>query len=201
MMPDHVADLVVPRLLKGITKEAPQVRLDLTPWRGPATINEDLARSIDLLIACVERDLAGFDRQSLFSDTEAIAVRRGHPAGRRLGKLSAFLKARHVAVVGRGQTEDPVDGWLREEGIERRIALVVPTYLQALHIAARSDLVAFVPRRLIEALASPLRLLTVRPPVDPGTYEEFMFHPSRARNDPGSLWLRDHLLRIGRSLG
>ena len=35
------------------------------------------------------------------------------------------------------------------KGIERRIALVVPGYIEALHVAARTDLVAFVPRRLI----------------------------------------------------
>ena len=61
-------------------------------------------------------------------------------------------RARHVAVVIRGQSEDLIDSWLRAKGIERRIALVVPGYIEALHVAARTDLVAFVPRRLIGAL-------------------------------------------------
>lgn len=200
MMPDHVVDLVMPPLVERVGAQAPRVRLDAAPWRGPASMTAELARAIDLVIACTGEAFAGFHRQRLFADTEAIAVRHDHPDGARLKRREAFVDARHVAVVGRGQREDPVDAWLREKGIERRIALVVPGYLQALHIVARTDLVAFVPRRLIEMLAGPLSLAAVAPPIDPGTYEEFMFHPTRAQVDPGSIWLRNLVIEIGRGL-
>jgi DNA-binding transcriptional LysR family regulator len=89
---------------------------------------------------------------------------------------------------------------MRSKGIERRIALVVPSYIEALHVAARTDLVAFVPRRLIAALARPLSLGTIAPPLDPGIDEQYMFTPTRAQMDPGSIWLRSLMLRIGREL-
>ncbi len=122
------------------------------------------------------------------------------PAGRRLARLPAFLEARHVAVVGRGHREDPVDTWLRGKGVARRIALVVPSYLQALHTVACTDLVAFVPSRLIESLAGPLSLAAVAPPIDPGIDEGFMFYPTRLQGDPASIWLRGLVLAIGRGL-
>ena len=100
----------------------------------------------------------------------------------------------------RGRNEDPIDSWLRSKGIERRIALVVPSYLEALHVTARTDLVAFVPRRLIAALSKPLSLLTVTPPLDPGIDEQFLFYPTRAQMDPGSIWLRKLVLETGREL-
>jgi DNA-binding transcriptional LysR family regulator len=200
MMPDHVVDLVMPQLLGQIGKEAPGVRLTVAPWRGLATAAPELARSVDLIIACTDGKIRGFERQRLFGDTEAMAVRRGHKLRRRLHTLDGFLKARHVAVVGRGQREDPVDTWLREHGVERQIAVTVPSYLQALHVAARTDLAAFIPKRLIEALAGWLSLAMVPSPIDPGIYEEFMFHPARAEADPGSVWLRTHVLRVGRAL-
>ena len=112
----------------------------------------------------------------------------------------AFLAARHVAVVIRGQSEDLIDSWLRPKGIERRIALVVPGYIEALHVTARTDLVAFVPRRLIGALAKQLSLVTVTPPLDPGIDEQFLFYPTRAQMDPGSIWLRNIMLGIGREM-
>jgi len=65
---------------------------------------------------------------------------------------------------------------------------------------ARTDLVAFVPRRLIAALAKPLSLVAVTPPLDPGIDEQFMFHPTRAQFDPGSIWLRHLMLQTGRGL-
>ena len=100
----------------------------------------------------------------------------------------------------RGQNEDLIDGWLRSKGIERRIALVVPGYIEALHVVARTDLVAFVPGRLIAALAKPLSLVAVTPPLDPGIDEQFMFYPTRAQFDPGSIWLRKLMLETGRGL-
>ena len=77
----------------------------------------------------------------------------------------------------------------------------MPGYIEALHVAARTDLVAFVPRRLIAALAKQLSLKTVAPPLDPGIDEQHMFYPTRAQFDPGSIWLRKLMLETGRETG
>jgi DNA-binding transcriptional LysR family regulator len=199
MMPDLAVELLMPPLMEKITQAAPNVTIDVVPWRGPAIFTPEFARTIDLVISIGDA-FKGFHRQRLYTDSDALAVRRGHPAGARLKKRDAFLKARHVAVVIRGQNEDLIDGWLRSKGIERRIALVVPGYIEALHVAARTDLVAFVPRRLIGALAKQLSLVTVTPPFDSGTDEQFLFYPTRAQMDPGSIWLRKLMLETGREL-
>jgi DNA-binding transcriptional LysR family regulator len=67
-------------------------------------------------------------------------------------------------------------------------------------VTARTDLVAFVPRRLIAALGRQLSLKTVAPPLDPGIDEQYMFYPIRAQMDPGSIWLRRLMLETGREL-
>jgi DNA-binding transcriptional LysR family regulator len=199
-MADHVADLVVPVLVTRLATEAPSVSLDVLPWQSPSSMKFERLRSIDLLISCSSDELAGFERVALFGDTEAVVVRRGYTSASRLKNLGTFLDSRHVAVVGRGRTEDPVDTWLREENLRRRIALVVPSYLQALHVVARTDLVAFVPKRLAESLAEPLSLAVLKPPVDPGKYVEFLFYPRRGLQDPGSIWLRRLVLEIAERL-
>jgi DNA-binding transcriptional LysR family regulator len=190
---DHLADLVVPGIVRRMGAEAPYARLEVLPWESPFAMTPERLRSIDLCTSCSTADLPGFDRTPLFTDTEAVVVRRAHPLAARLGSLRTFAEARHIAV-----TRDPLDAWLRTQGIERRIALTVPSYLQALHAAAASDLVAFVPKRLAEALAVPLSLAIVRPPVDPGTYQEFLFYPLRREGDAASRWLRDIVIDIGR---
>jgi DNA-binding transcriptional LysR family regulator len=199
MMPDLAVELLMPRLMAKVTQAAPNIRIDVVPWRGPAIFHAEFARTIDMVIS-IGNAFKGFHRQLLYTDSDALAVRRGHPLGTRLKALDAFLRARHVAVILRGQAEDLIDTWLRSKGIERRIALVVPSYIEALHVAARTDLVAFVPRRLIAALARPLSLGTIAPPLDPGIDEQYMFTPTRAQMDPGSIWLRSLMLRIGREL-
>src|SRR6201990_957224 len=199
MMPDLAVELLVPPLMQKVSRLAPNVRLDIVPWRGPAIFHAEFARTIDLVISIGDA-FKGFHRQLLYTDHDALAVRRGHPAGPKLKRRDAFLDARHVAVVIRGANEDLIDTWLRGKDIERKIALVVPGYIEALHVAARTDLVAFVPRRLIAALSTQLSLKTVTPPFDPGIDEQYMFHPTWAQMDPGSIWLRRIMLSIGREM-
>jgi DNA-binding transcriptional LysR family regulator len=199
MMPDLAVELLMPPLMEKVTKQAPGVTIDVVPWRGPAIFNAEFARTIDLVISIGDA-FKGFHRHRLYVDSDALAVRKDHPAGARLKKRDAFLAARHVAVVIRGQSEDLIDRWLHTKGIERRIALVVPGYIEALHVTARTDLVAFVPRRLIAALATQLSLKIVTPPFDPGNDEQHMFYPTRAQFDPGSIWLRKLMLETGRGL-
>ncbi|TKT70388.1 LysR family transcriptional regulator [Afipia massiliensis] len=199
MMPDLAVELLMPPLMKKLDATAPGVRIDVVPWRGPAIFTAEFARTIDMVISIGDA-FKGFHRQLLYTDSDALAVRQGHPAGARLKNRDTFLKARHVAVIIRGQSEDLIDTWLQTKKLERRIALVVPSYIEALHVAARTDLVAFVPRRLIAALSKQLSLVTVAPPIDPGIDEQFMFYPTRAQMDPGSIWLRSIMLGIGREL-
>lgn len=199
MMPDLAVELLMPPLMARIGKIAPNVRIDVVPWRGPAIFTAEFARTIDIVIS-IGNAFSGFHRQLLYTDSDALAVRRGHPVGAGLKRRDAFLDAQHVGVVIRGASEDLIDTWLRSKGIERRFALVVPGYLEALHVAARTDLVAFVPRRLIAALSKQMSLAAITPPLDPGIDEQYMFYPTRAQMDPGSVWLRNVLLGIGKEM-
>ena len=196
MMPDLVVETLIPSLLARVSAEAPEVRLDVVPWRDPATLSDELARSLDVAICCTADVLTGFHRQRLYTDTDVLAVRRGHPVGARLAHMRHFLAARHVAVIGTDRTTDYIDAWLRDQGIERRIALTVPSYLQALRVAAQTDLVAFVPSRLVAALRGPLALQVLRPPLDPGVDVQVMAFPRRAHADPASIWLRTLIAEI-----
>ena len=199
MMPDLAVELLMPRFMEKITKAAPNVRIDVVPWRGSSIFTPDFARTIDMVIS-LGNAFNGFHRQHLYTDRDALAVRRGHPAGNKLKKREAFLAARHVAVIIRGANEDLIDPWLRARNIERKIALVVPGYIEALHVTARTDLVSFVPRRLIAALSKQLSLATIEPPLDPGVDEQYMFYPTRAQMDPASIWLRRLMLETGKEM-
>lgn len=199
MMPDLAVELLIPPLMRKLDAVAPAITIEVVPWRGPAILTAEFARTLDIVISIGDA-FKGFHRQQIYTDSDALAVRQGHPVGARLKNSDVFFEARHVAVVIRGQNIDLIDDWLRTKGLERHIALVVPSYIEALHVAARTDLVAFVPRRLIRAVEKPLKLATVSPPIDPGIDRQFMFYPTRAQMDPGSIWLRKLIGEISREL-
>jgi DNA-binding transcriptional LysR family regulator len=176
---DNAADLLLPSLWAKLQHQAPKVRIEIQPWRGSGVAAHDLARSVDVAIGCMPGSFPGFYRQPLFTDRDACAARRGNPHLRGISRRARFLEAKHVAVIVYGMREDPVDTWLREEGCQRNVALTVPNYLQALHVVARSDLLAVIPERLIRAYARELKLRAKTVPLDVGTFEEYLLHPAR----------------------
>jgi DNA-binding transcriptional LysR family regulator len=201
LMSDYASGVVLAPLLLRLRREAPGVRVEVRPWRGRRGDVLEAARAADAALTCETDTPGGFHRQRLFTDRDACAVRRGHPKLRRLGDVGEFLAAEHVAVAEREFSEDPVDTWLRREGRPRRIALEVPHYLHALHLVARTDLLAVIPERLVRAYARALGLLVVAVPLDVGTFDEHLLHPSRTHADPGCAWFRGALRAVGDSLG
>ena len=195
---DNACDLLLPPLLRRLRGAGPGIRIELRPIAAGDDAFQ-LAQSVDAAVACVPAAFPGFYRQRLFRDRDVCAFRRGHPLARRLRERSAFLAARHVAVAPAGR-EDPVDAWLRDEGVSRTIAVTVPHYAQALHVAAASDLVAVVPERLVRAYAGALRLRALPTPLDAGTFEEYLLHPPRTHDDAGCRWLRGLVKEVGAAL-
>jgi DNA-binding transcriptional LysR family regulator len=200
LFPDLVVQLLLPQVMNKIERQAPRVAIEVLPWRGPDGMTAEFTRSLDLITSFAPDAYKGFHRLTLYKDSDAVAVRKDHPARKHLSKREAFFAAKHVAVAGRGQREDIIDFWLRGKGLERQVALTVPTYVEALHVISRSDLVAFVPRRLIASLAKQLSLAAIDPPVDPGTDEQFLFYPARAQHDAGSIWLRNLVMETAREM-
>src|ERR1700744_6172716 len=90
MMAALVVELLMPPLMAKISRTAPNVTIDVVPWRGPTVFTAEFARTIDLVIS-IGNAFGGFHRQLLYTDSDALAVRREHPAGARLKKLEVFL--------------------------------------------------------------------------------------------------------------
>ena len=200
MIPDIIAELLLPLIATRVGREAPGVRLEVVPSRASATMTSEFARSLDLIVSCLPDGYPGFHRQLMYEDCDALAVRKDHPLGKRLTDPDTFFGARHIAVVGRGATDDMIDAWLRTKNLSRTVVLTVPGYIQALHVVSQTDLIAWVPRRLIAALSKQLALITIEPPIDPGLDKQFMFYPTRAQVDAGSIWLRNLVLETGRGM-
>jgi DNA-binding transcriptional LysR family regulator len=168
---DYASDLLLPSLRKQLQHEAPSISIRVQHGGVVRADPFELAHAVDVAIACVPNSFNGFYQQRLFTDRDACALRRGNSIADQISCEAEFLKLKHVAVVGREFTEDPVDTWLHEEGHQRNIALTVPHYLQALHVVAQSDLIAVIPERLIRAYSTVLDLDVLPVPLDAGTFD------------------------------
>ena len=72
---DNASDLLLPPLLKRLQKEAPNVSIRVQPGRANMPDSFELARLLDVAVACVPNKFKGFYQQHLFKDRDACAVR------------------------------------------------------------------------------------------------------------------------------
>ena len=189
-IPDVVAATLLAPLIEAMAREAPGCRIDLIPWPRPG---DPVIATLDFAISTDTVLFAGLRMAPLFDDHDVLAVHVGQPATWR--QVLEMLDAPHVAVVGAGATSDPVDDWLAGQGLHRRIAAVVPHYLQALMAVARTDLVAILPSRLIAAYGPKLDVRAVELPIEQSIDRHMLFSPVERDADPASVWLRDLIQR------
>lgn len=96
---DNLATRVIPGLLKKLSKEAPNVKIQMKPWGR--TSFDDLANGqLDLIVNLVDVDRANFYQQKL-SDIQVCAlVRKNHPLTKNKNhSLEDFLNYSFVKVI------------------------------------------------------------------------------------------------------
>lgn len=138
--------------------------------------------------------------QLLFRDRFVGAARQNHPLFAEPITPERYAACGHVTASRRGAWTGPVDDALHVIGLQRRVVVVVPSFLDALTIACRSDLIALVPQSCVRgAEATPHIARTFGLPVaTPELVISAMWHP-RLHADPGHCWLRQMLVSACRT--
>jgi DNA-binding transcriptional LysR family regulator len=160
LMADAPAAAVLVALQAKLGRTAPGITLALLPWAGATDALARLHRGDADLVASVLPPLgAPLHQRRLLEERYLIAMRPGHPAATAFD-LAHWLAYPHILVSGHGGTETPLDAQLAEQGLVRRIGMVVPSFLMVPPLLAGSDLIAMLPTRCVPAGAT----LTLRPP-------------------------------------
>lgn len=192
--PDLFDLLVLPALVARLAAEAPRADLAMVPAQPPFERRLE-AGDLDLAIVPVgvlaEEHSPSLVRRTILGGTYHCYLRRDHPA---LADgpldLDRYVALPHVLVSPTGSGSGPIDRMLAELGLERRIALRVPTFAVAPRVVARTDLVLTAPDRLASTLGE-LAVVAVPAPLSiPDHGVAMLWHP-RVGADPGHRWLRD----------
>lgn len=191
----HVLGVVLDGLLQS---QAPNISLNFMP-NVPA--DPDLVRegSIDLAIGVYTNLHPEIRIQKLFDESFVCVVRRDHPSVRSRLSLERYADLGHVQIAPRGRAGGVVDDALAAKGMRRRVLRRVPFFYAGLTLAARTDLILTVPRRLAmcEAERHGLRILDLPLPLSPYPITQ-IWHP-RSEADPGHRWFRATVAEAARS--
>ena len=187
---DYGALTVLADATRHISQAAPGVGIEIASW-SEATLERLENGALDAALY-PEADLPqDFHFKSLFRDDYVLVADESHlPQGRL--SFERFLNRRRIVMLypdGRLTLSDDVLGDFGAPS--SLIVLKTPYFTSAMWALPGSDLVAVLPRRVADRLASvtSLRLISVPENVSPFNYR-LIWH-ARAHRDPGHRWLRD----------
>lgn len=186
----------LPALLERLARSAPRVRIEVQQLRQEEIGDALAAGEIDLAIGFLPELTGALVQRRLFRDRYVCLGRAEHPGVGARVSLAQFLAASHVLVSAEGSAHEIVERTLREQGLERRIALRVPHFMVVPMILARTDLIVIVPLRLAQALSKFGRFKTLGLPVDIPRLDVKVHWHERFDQDPGNRWLRELVIEL-----
>nr|WP_027574586.1 LysR family transcriptional regulator [Bradyrhizobium sp. WSM1743] len=197
--PDAVLVSAIGPLLRSIATAAPNVDIGLIhlmpvprggaigePWQQSLEMLE--RRELDIAMLPLPAVSPRFEARRLYEEEFVLAMRKGHPLAK-APTHAAFARSQHLLVSLSGEPRGFVDEMLAKRGLERRIASTVPNFMMALVQLSGSDLIAALPRRLVEHHAGRFGLVFVELPFarKPDTIRAIA--TKAAMKDAGIAWL------------
>lgn len=199
---DYAAAVLIQPALRGLTADAPNVRINVEPL--PDDVLDGL-RSLryDLLVWPLQLPLPGlleFPNSTLFTDEFVAVVDEDNELVEVPLSAKSLAAMPAVRVVGPGRGKVAAEAKLEELGLAQQTAVTVESFALALRMVCGTDLVTLTQRRLFEQVASAYRLREVPLDLPGATLAEAMFwHPRHVR-DPAHQWLRTRLITVAAGL-
>jgi DNA-binding transcriptional LysR family regulator len=151
----------------------------------------------DLIITPAEHVSADHPTELLFEERHVVAGWAGNPLVQ--GPLSeeAFLAAGHVAVeIGRLRPTSFAEKFLREQGKERRIEVLVSSFAVAPEMLVNTSRLAVMHERLAQAYAERIAIRFVEMPFAFPIMREMLQYNRTRSEDAGLRWLMDLIKQV-----
>jgi DNA-binding transcriptional LysR family regulator len=181
----------VPRLAQLLANQMPHARLRVVGIDAMIAMGGLASTEIDVALG-VSDAAPGIHRTPMYEEHTVLVARANHPrVGRRVTK-SDLEALRHVDVhVAVGKPSRDVARRYAQRGIERDVAVIVPTFTAAAAVVAATDLVATLPKSLVDVLGPGLGLRAIDSPVRTPPITISLAWHTRTNLDPAMRTFRD----------
>jgi DNA-binding transcriptional LysR family regulator len=186
--PDAIAILMMPVVLKVIQGNAPNIDVALRYVLRDAAFAELDAQTIDIAAIPAGEIPARFASKVVFEDGFLVAARKGHPFAAE-PTLERFCEMQHVIVATAGDSRSFVDEVLASKGLSRRVAMVAPSFMLLFAVLAETDLIAVLPKGLLDVHGARFGLVAVESPLPMRNFQLCAVVPKVAMLDAGVKWL------------
>lgn len=196
-MSDYSEYIIMPHLLKIIATSAPGITIQTHPIEGGNLGKAILKRKIDLAIGNIPFLSDGSRSQRLLSDHFVCMVRQNHPTIKDKLDMKHFLEYGQITLNPRARAfRSPVDDYLNEEGLKRRVVMRIPNALALPALVEDTDFIAIVPFRIAKRFCEIYDLKQLDFPIEISPITIKQYWHERVHKEPGHQWLRQTLYNI-----
>ncbi|MFU0822199.1 DNA-binding transcriptional regulator, LysR family [Pseudomonas lundensis] len=195
-MSDYGAAIVLPKLLRQLRADAPNTTLVVTQDSRHGMLEQIAQGKIDLALGVFPNLSADISSEVLFEETFSCLLDRSTlPANGQLD-LDNYLLRPHISVSVDGCSNGEIDRLLRDEGLQRRIAVSVPHWRTAPSMISNTDLILTVATRTLDNALLDEELVSLSPPLPIPPFPFVQLWHNRFGEDPAHRWLREQVRQV-----
>lgn len=187
---DYAQRIIVGGLIRELRCAAPRVRVKISNIESASLVRRMQEGEISLALTSNGYVPEGLLSTALFNERYVCVAARPLTEGAGTLPLQALVAHDFLVVSPAVPSFDgSAERWFVHQRLQRRVVASVPSFFMALEYLRQSDLVAFIPSRLLPCDG------LIEVPLDkypPGFQVVAAYHPS-AISDPLLTWVLDHL--------
>lgn len=187
---DHAQRIIVGELIRALRKVAPRTRVKVANIESATLVRRMQQGEIDVAFTSNGYVPEGLVSTPLFTERYVCVASRPLAEGHAALSLQALVAHDFIVVSpGSPSFDGSAGGWFEQQGLRRRVVASVPSFFMAQEYVRQSDMVAFMPSRLLPCEG------LVEVPLEkypPGYEVVAACHPA-AMSDPLLTWLLDHI--------
>lgn len=188
---DLLGRLFLPGIARALFREAPRATFEVVHLSPAQTVDALEADRCDLALSMGLTHGSSILRQGLIPDRMVCVMRKGHPATRGRFDIPRLLALQHLRVSISPVDSRFVDDALARLGLRRQVAANLPHWLVVPEVLRQTDLVAVMPERLADVLASTMDGFARRDlPLAETRFEWSLYWHRRHEGSAQHSWLR-----------
>lgn len=218
-MSDYAALTLLPPIAHKINEVASNINLRIFPLSRLDLVDHLDNGQVEMAVGWFGSLPAHMRRMPVLVETETLVVRKDHPLTREEVTMERLFAFPYVVVELSGSGERPADGFIDEQGVERRVwierlllerengatglvgrvAISLPHYSAVANLVAQSEMIATLPRSIAIREAARESLAILELPYDPLRVKiETVWH-ERGDRDQGLQWFVEMLRVVANS--
>ena len=198
-MRDVVASVLLPGLMRTVTRTAPQIDISIVRAERRELERELSAGTLDAAIDVLLPLPEEIRRERLGVEWMTVVARRRHPRVRARLDLDTYLAEEHILVSSRRRGLSAEDFELARHNLRRRVRLRCQNFFAACRTVSETDLLLTMPQRYASLLNAQFGNRLLPFPLEVPAYDTYVYWHANAAGDPANAWLRQQLLAAWRA--